>query len=1149
MNTPDRNAAVARRNCAARLTTNESRHKTAPTKASVFIRLNPCNPWLKKVLTQLATLAVMSVPLTSPAAEPADWENQHVIQRNREPARATAIPFATEAQALAGVREASPFFRSLNGDWRFNWVPHPDQRPRDFFKPDFDDSAWKTFPVPANWELNGYGTPIYVSAGYAFNIDPPRVMGEPKSDYTTFKERNPVGSYRRTFDLPTDWNGRRTFIHFAGVQSAFYLWVNGERVGYSEGSMEPAEFDLTPYVKPGRNLVAVEVYRWSDGSYLEDQDTWRVSGIFREVYLYSTAAIRLADFAVRTDLDAAYRDASLQIKPEIAAQPDAVIEGWTVRAQLFDAIGAPVLAAPLSQDIVPMLNRDHKAAIMNDRTPQRGPAKFAWLETKIANPAKWTAETPNLYRLVVSLHDATGATVEANACDVGFREIEIRDGRLLVNGAPVRLRGVNRHETDPRDGRAISEGRMIEDIVLMKQANINAVRTSHYPNQPRWYELCDRYGLYVMDEADIETHGLRGALASDPTWHAAFLDRAIRMAERDKNHPSIIMWSMGNESGYGPNFAAISAWLRDFDPTRPIHYEGAQGKPTDPKTVDIISRFYPRIMAPYLNPGVAADSGEERAENARWERLVELALIPGDNRPILTSEYAHAMGNSIGNLAEHWEEIYWHPRLLGGFIWEWVDQGFYQTAADGTRFIAYGGDFGDKPNHAVFAIKGLITAERKPYPKYWEVKKVYQPVLIEPRGKMQPGAALQVRISNRHHHVNLSAFETRWAVIADGETLQAGVLPTLDIAPGGQPEVSIPATAIAAPRAGTDYWLRVSFHLRTATPWAAAGHEIAFEQLKLSVETPALPLVDITKFPALTLTESDDLVIVRGEKFSATFSRTAGTLTSLDYGAGELLAPATDAATPSGPILNAFRAPLDNDRGFGNWLAKDWREAALDKPLPRSVDQFTVTQTAPNVIRVETSATSSAAKGKFTHQTVWTIHGDGSIRSENAFTPTWELPPLPRIGVVLRVAAGHPNFAWYGHGPHENYSDRLTSSPVGLWRSTVREQFFPYVRPQDTGNKEGVRWLTLTNASGHGLRVVAESAERPFAASAIPYTAYDLYAAKHPHELPPMRAETILSLDAIQNGLGNGSCGPGVLEKYAVPVQPYTLTYTLTRAN
>ncbi|HEX2101147.1 MAG TPA: glycoside hydrolase family 2 TIM barrel-domain containing protein, partial [Candidatus Synoicihabitans sp.] len=679
----------------------------------------------------LALSCYLLLGLASTAAPP-DWENPHVLQINREPARATFVPFASIEEARAGHREGSARYLSLNGTWRFHWAPRPEERLQDFYRTDFDDSDWAELPVPANWEMHGYGTPIYVSAGYAFRIDPPRVTSEPPPEYTTYQERNAVGSYRRTFVLPEEWREQRIFLHFAGVQSAFYVWVNGERVGYSQGSMSPAEFEITSRLRPGENQIAVEVYRWSDGSYLEDQDMWRLSGIHREVYLYATPAVRLSDFTVRTELAPDYRDAQLAIDVELSAAGRPSLEGWSVQARLYDANGAEVFSEPLQAEAAPILNADYRAAVLNARTPQRGPRPFGWLRATVPNPAKWTAETPALYRLVLSLHETDGGVTEALAANVGFRELEIRDGQLLVNGQPVRLRGANRHEHDPVHGRAVPYERMVQDITLMKQANVNAVRTAHYPNDPRWYDLCDRYGLYVMDEADLETHGLRGRLASDPEWHAAFLDRAIRMAERDKNHPSVIFWSMGNESGYGPNFAAISAWLREFDPTRPIHYEGAQDTPRDPASVDVISRFYPRLQEPYLNPGVPADSTEERAENARWERLLDHALNPADDRPVLTSEYAHGMGNAIGNLHEYWQEIYSHPRMLGGFLWDWVDQGLERTAEDGRRYIGYGGDFGDRPNLKAFCLNGVVFSDRTLPPKYWEVKKVYQPVAIEP---------------------------------------------------------------------------------------------------------------------------------------------------------------------------------------------------------------------------------------------------------------------------------------------------------------------------------------------------------------------------------------------------------------------------------
>jgi beta-galactosidase len=1090
---------------------------------------------IKAIYRLVPVLALAALPAAH-AAVP-DWENEQVLQINREPARATFLPFATVEQAKAGKVADSPWVRSLSSEtaWKFHWVPRPEDRPIDFWRENFDDTGWKSFPVPANWEVNGYGTPIYASSGYVFKIDPPRVTSEPPADYTTFKERNAVGSYRRTFDLPTDWQGRRVFVHFGGVQSASYVWVNGVRVGYSQGSMSPSEFEVTAQVRPGKNLIAVEVYRFSDGSYLEDQDMWRFGGIHRDVTLFSTAAARISDFAVRTDLDAAYRDATLRIEPKLAVASGQTLAGWSVQAELFDAAGAPVFAQALRQDAEPIFNCDFKPEILNDRTPQRGARKFGWLEGKVASPAKWTAETPTLYRLVLSLRDARGTVVEAVACDVGFRKIEISKGRLLINGAPVKLRGVNRHELDPDRGHALTRERMEQDVRLMKRANINAVRTCHYPNDPYWYELCDRYGLYVIAEADLETHGVRGWLASQPAWSAAFLDRAVRLAERDKNHPSVIFWSLGNEAGYGPNFAAMSAWLKEFDPTRPIHYEGAQGKP-DPATVDVISRFYPRVMDRYLNPGVAADSTAERPENARWERLVELATADDGNRPVLTSEYAHAMGNAIGNLQEYWTEIYWHPRLLGGFIWEWADQGLRHRTADGTRYIAYGGDFGDKPNLGVFSIKGIVNADREVTPKFEAVRKVYQPVYVT-GNSLKPGET-KVRFTNHYDHTNLDSLVAHWRVRCDGATLQEGTLPVVAGAPGSAPEVVIPTQAIPAPLAGAEYWLEFEFFPKRRPLWLPEGEPVAREQLKLDV-TPPLPAAFASGPPAVKVEERGDRLVISGEGFQAAFSRTLGTLVSLNYGAGELI------AREAGPILQAYRAPVDNDKGFGKWLARDWRQAGLDK-LTRTVQSFEVKTMSSGCVQVTTVARSAAATGAFIHRATWLVRGDGVIALTNRFEPSGDLPPLPRMGVGLQIAPGFDQFRWYGHGPDENYADRKQSEFVGLWRRSVKDLYTPYVRPQENGNREGVRWLTLTNATGRGVMIVAEG--EPIAATALHYSVADLDVAKHAHELKA-RAETFLSLDAAQCGLGNGSCGPGVLEKYSVPVKPYELTISFRPCN
>ena len=1074
--------------------------------------------------TSSPTVSSKTSSSNSSSADAPDWENEHVLHLNTEPPRATFTPFATVEQALNGDSTNSPFYFSLNGEWKFHWVPKPELRPTNFYETNFDTSTWTNISVPSNWEMKGFGTPIYLGSGYPFKIDPPRVTSEPTTNWTAFAQRDPVGSYRKIFSLPRNWNGRRVFIHFDGVDSAFYIWCNGTKIGFSKDSRTPAEFDLTDFVKPGSNQIAVEVYRWSDGSYLEDQDMWRMSGIFRPVYLYSTAAARIRDFTVRTDLDSDYRDATLQIKPELAAK-NLSLAGWTIRAQLFDANGKSVFKNELSHDAAEILNPDFSAKILDDRMPQRGEPKFARLEAKIKNPAKWTAETPNLYRLVLTLNDKSGNVVEADSCSIGFRKIEIHGGQFSINGQPIRLRGVNRHEIDPDTGHAISEARMIQDITLMKQANINAVRTCHYPDDPRWYELCDRYGIYVLDEANICTHGTRGALANNPSWTGAFLDRAQRMAERDKNHPSVIIWSMANESGYGPNFAAISGWLHEFDPTRPVHYEGAQTETDAPKTVDIIGRFYPRLTTEtYAKP--------DDAWNKRWDKTLEIAQRTNDNRPVLATEYAHAMGNAVGNLQEYWDEIYSNPRMLGGFIWEWCDQGLHQRTTDEKIFTAMGGDFGDAPNHGGFAIKGLVSAERKIFPKYWEVKKVYQPIQIE-AVNLQPGKIV-VKITNRNAFLNLSDYEARWSVTSSGgETIQSGILNPVNCAPEKSGEVKVPVEAIHAANSGAEFWLRVSFHTKTDSLWAKAGYEIAWQQMELAAEIPAVSKTKTNDLSLLNLIKDGDAIIIAGTNFLAAFSKSAGTLTSLNFDGREMLASNAFA----GPVLQLFRAPTDNDKGFGKWLARDWREAGLSN-LIRRVDSFAITQTNSGDIKITIIATSSAASGGYKLKTLWTIRGDGLVEMDNDFTPFGELPLLPRVGIRMSLANNFENVRWLGRGPWENYSDRKDAADMGVWKGPVTEQYVPYVHPQENGNKEDVRWLELTDMRGNGLKISAE--ENPFTFSALHFTANDLASVRHNFELQP-RSEIILSLDAKMSGLGNSSCGPGVLEKFSVPPTNYSL--------
>lgn len=1051
-----------------------------------------------------------------------DWENHHVLQINREPARAAFIPFTTQKGDCS---------MCLDGTWKFRWTPVPDERIVDFYRTEFNDKDWTDFPVPANWEVNGYGTPIYVSAGYPFKIDPPRVMGEPKADYTTLKERNPVGQYRRSFMLPVGWEAKgQTFLRFEGVMSAFYVWINGERVGYSQGSMEPSEFNITSYLKAGENQIALEVYRYSDGSYLEDQDFWRFGGIHRSIHLVHTPDIRIRDYTVRTlpASDGNYQDFILQVDPQFSVYRGLTGKGYVIEGVLKDVAGKEI--ATLKGDVEDILDLEHKASRMNEWYPQRGPRKMGRLMAKIKSPERWTAETPYLYRLHLTLQNTDGEVLEQVEQSVGFRSVEIKSGQLLVNGNPVRFRGVNRHEHDPRTARVMSEERMLQDILLMKQANINAVRTSHYPNVSRWYELCDSLGLYVMDEADIEEHGLRGTLASTPDWHAAFLDRAVRMAERDKNYPSIVMWSMGNESGYGPNFAAISAWLHDFDPTRPVHYEGAQGGDgqPDPKTVDVISRFYTRVKQEYLNPGIAEGEDKERAENARWERLLEIAERTNDNRPVMTSEYAHSMGNALGNFKEYWDEIYSNPRMLGGFIWDWVDQGIYKQLPDGRTMVAYGGDFGDKPNLKAFCFNGLLMSDRETTPKYWEVKKVYAPVEL----KVESG---KLKVTNRNHHIDLSQYRCMWTLSVDGKEKERGEVVLPEVKPGETGTVALPAFHSLSKETGSDCQLKFSIVLKADTPWAKAGHEVAWEQFCLQEGELISSDIEMENKGRLQIKDNKSSLTVSGRNFSVAWDKTSGALTSLVYNGKDILAHPSDFVVQ--PITQVFRAPTDNDKSFGNWLAKDWKLHGMDAPQV-SIESFRheVRPDGAAVILIRTR--NQYQKGSVQTEYVYTVLADGTIDLKTTFLPQGELPELPRLGIAFCLAPPFENFTWYGRGPQDNYPDRKTSAAIGLWNGTVAEQYVHYPRPQDSGNKEDVRYVILTDKRNKGIRI--DAVDNTFSASALHYTAQDLYKETHDCNLKP-RSEVILSLDAAVLGLGNSSCGPGVLKKYAIEKKEHVL--------
>lgn len=1025
----------------------------------------------------MCMLSVIAVSLAAPHAQASgnnDWENPEMIGQNKEPGHANLMVYPDGGTALKGNPETSPHFQSLNGRWKFHWVPRPEKRPVDFYKPAYDVGHWKEIPVPSNWQMHGYDFPHYTNIIYPFRKNPPYIR----------HEHNPIGSYRRTFSIPASWKERHVFLHFDGVDSAFYVWVNGEKVGYGQDSRTPAEFNITRYLKPSTNVVAVEVYRFSDGAYLEDQDYWRLSGIYRDVYLFSVADLHVRDFRVVTQLDQDYRDAQLKLNVKVRNYGSATAAAQ-VEAALLDDSNKPVLDLPVR------------------KTEVSGQSEISLdFEQKVANPRKWSAEQPNLYKLILTLKDGSGEVVEVIPCAVGFREVEIKGGQLLVNGKAILIKGVNRHEHDPDLGHVPTREMMIKDIRLMKQSNINAVRTSHYPNTPEWYELCDRYGLYLVDEANIESHGMGyepdQTLGNNPVWEKAHLDRIARMFERDKNHPSVIIWSLGNEAGDGVNFVKASQWLHEQDPTRPVQYERALQRPH----TDIFVPMYATI-----------------------EEIVRYAKT-NPARPLILCEYAHAMGNSVGNLQDYWDVIESHNALQGGFIWDWVDQGLRKLTGDGKEFWAYGGDFGDKPTDGNFCINGLVQPDRKPNPHLHEVRKVYQYIKAFPvdlaRGK--------VRILNKYDFLNLDFADIRWEVAADGVTIEEGRLPKLSLAPGMEQEVTVP---FGKPELmpGTEYWLKLSFALAEDTSWAASGHVVAWDQFQLPFDAPPPPKADIAAMPPLKLQESNDAVTVEGKNFAVRVGKHSGSLESFVFAGRELI------AAPLAP--NFWRAPIDND--IGNQMPKRLSVWWVAGPN-REVRGVNPAQSSPQVVRVEVQTILPA--GGSDYRNTYTIYGSGDVVVEAAFTARARLPELPRFGMQMAVPGEFDQMTWYGRGPHESYWDRKTGAAVGRYSGPVKDQVHVYVRPQETGNKTDVRWVALTDKEGAGLLAVGMPL---LSASAWPFTMEELERAEHTHELPLSGRHITLNLDYRQMGVGgDNSWGARTHPQYMLPSQSYSYRYRLT---
>ena len=927
---------------------------------------------------------------------PHDWENPAVNNINKEKPRADFITYETKEAALAGNRDASEFYQSLNGKWSFHFSPKPADRPYYFYEEDYDVRDWDIIDVPSNWELRGYGIAIYRNSGYPFaNPNPPLIPAD----------NNPVGSYRRDFQVPATWEDRDIYIHFGAVTSAFYIWVNGEMVGYSEDSKTPAEFNITKYLKKGNNTLAVEVYRWSDGSYLEDQDFFRLSGITRDVYLYSRNLLHVRDFFVKSGLTDDYTDGLFGLDVELS--------NGTKKASACE-ISVALMDGPamLWQDTQTIEVQEESAAIQFDKT--------------LPSVRKWSAEQPNLYTLLISLTDSKGKPVEFVSLPVGFRRMEIRNKQFLVNGVAVYLKGVNIHEHDPETGHVIDEAMMKLDILTMKSHNINAVRTSHYPQPERWYELCDQYGLYLIGEANIESHGIGynkdETLADRPEWALQHLERTVNMVERDKNHPSIIIWSLGNEAGDGHNMLADYKWIKQRDPSRPVQYERAEKSTnTTERHTDIWCPMYARI-----------------------DYMVKYAQNPDNDRPLIQCEYAHAMGNSVGNLQDYWNAIESYPILQGGFIWDWVDQGLLKTNDQGVNYYAYGGDWGPPgtPTDGNFCINGLVFPDRTPHPSLKEVKKVYQYVKFKAED-LKVGKLL---VRNGYAFTSLGVFSLDWQIEGDGQVLSKGSMPCPDIAPGQSQTVQIPIK-FPVPQPGVEYFLNVSAVRPDAWTIVEAGHSYSAEQFKLPVyvERPTLQVSDI---PDLIKTQDGNIVTIQGMGFGVSFDLNRGQMVSLKNSNEELLKSAL--------LPNFWRAPTDNDFGNGTpERCEIWKEAGKNAVLKGASKDLS----NPKMVLFEFKFDLGDKSGVFAELGVqYKVFGSGDIVVDYRLSKIREkLPEIPRVGMNMVLAREYNQVGYLGRGPWENYMDRKTGSFIGCYKTNVADLYIPYVRPQENGYHTDVR--------------------------------------------------------------------------------------------
>ncbi len=1005
-----------------------------------------------------------------------DWENPKLTGINREKPHVILHPYMDAKAALAGDLKSSPYYISLNGSWKFNWVKSPNERPQDFYKESFDASSWKDIEVPGDWQFEGYDVPVYVNIRYPFNPNPPLIPSE----------YNPVGSYRKTLTIPMGWGEREVFIFFGGVNSFFYLWINGQLVGMSKDSKTPAEFNITKFIKPGSaNTIAVQVFRWCDGSYLEDQDFFRLSGIERDVYIYAAPKVHIRDIDIKTDLDQDYKNGTLTIKAEIINYLPKEAKGTMVEAVLLDQTGKNVFL-PVKQ-----------------KTDVKDNSEVNFEQT-IVNPLKWSSEYPNLYTVLVTLKDKSGKVLEAFTEKTGFRKIEINEGNLLINGVRVYIKGVNRHEHDPVTGHVISEESMIRDIRLMKQFNINTVRTSHYPNDPRWYELCDKYGLYVIDEANIESHGIGfdadKTLANKSEWSDAHMDRTVRMVERDKNHPCIIIWSLGNEAGDGKNIEATYTWLHNRDNSRPVQYEPAQLR----NHTDIYCPMYSSI------------------EN------LKVYASKQQTRPLIMCEYAHAMGNSTGNLKDYWDVIKSLPYLQGGCIWDWVDQSFAKKNASGDTCWLYGGDFGivnNIPSDTNFCCNGLVSSDRKIHPGLWEVKKAYQYLSVK-ADDIKTG---KFEILNNYDFTDVNQYEIQWSILENGKSVANGNVANQQIPPHKSKAVTVNyPTLILAP--GAEYYILFSFKAKAIGEMIPKGHEVAWEEFRLPLEKAEVK-PDLASLPKIKIKNyNPDKPVIEGNNFEITFDAKKGLMVSFSYNSTEYISLT--------PLPDFWRAPTDNDMGNKMPLRCGiWKRAFDDA----TVDSFNMVQINPSVIEVHTVFNLPSIASKY--KIVYSIFGSGEVIIRNHFIPgKMNLPEMPRAGMRMGIPERFENVSWYGCGPQENYIDRNLGAKVELYFRNINEFFFPYVRPQECGNHTNVRWIALKDNLGNGFI----AAGLPMlSVSALDINADDLnWTPQTRHSCEVRKSIFIhLNLDYKQMGVGgDNSWGALVHPEYTVPAKEYSYT-------